>query len=406
MKGEHGLIMNPDFENLKLSTWPEFKEWIPWHMVVPSQRHRQNSAWQPSQPFAMVFMNGAKVYIKGGKEGGSSRGPNINWFWYDEAGRDDTGLAWNIANAGVRIGNSPQAWATYTPRPMEHWSYKFFVKQDISPETLKEFEEASKGDRILIEYFHATREDNRANLDSTYYANLATLYPSGFMRAQEFDGEYANEGGKIGDATWFNGKILTERPNPVLKRVRFWDLAATEKKVVGIGQKKKEMNDPDESVGSLVSKYLGADKKDDFCIEHQVAGQWGWDALLDAIVNTARHDGPYVAIVLEEEPGSGGKNQVAAVKTHMKKFPELSSVQVIGQRARDVGDRVMAANHWFAKAVDGRMYMVKGEWNQKFLSQLDGFTQITHDDRITSVTGAMTWLSPFKSWTRTPFISL
>jgi len=54
-------------------------------------------------------------------------------------------------------------------------------------------------------------------------------------------------------------------------------------------------------------------------------------------VDTARHDGPDVPIVLEEEPGSGGKNQVAAVKAHMKRFPELVAHQVIGQRARDVG---------------------------------------------------------------------
>jgi len=180
-------------------------------------------------------------------------------------------------------------------------------------------------------------------------------------------------------------------------------LAATEKKMVG---KKSEMNDPDESVGSLVSKFIGEEKKDNFCVEHQVGGYWGWDALLEAIANTARHDGPYVAVVLEEEPGSGGKNQVAAVKSYFKKFPELASISVIGQRARDVGDRVMAANHWFAIAADGRMWMVRGDWNGKFLGQVDGFTQILHDDRCTSVTGAMSWLSPFKSWNRNPFLSL
>jgi len=66
----------------------------------------------------------------------------------------------------------------------------------------------------------------------------------------------------------------------------------------------------------------------------------------------------------------------------------------------------MAANHWFALASQGKMHMVKGHWNEKFLNQLDGFTQILHDDRVTSVTGAMTYLRPFKAWSRTPFISL
>ncbi len=66
----------------------------------------------------------------------------------------------------------------------------------------------------------------------------------------------------------------------------------------------------------------------------------------------------------------------------------------------------MAANHWFAVASDGRMWMVAGDWNSKFLGQLDGFTQVMHDDRVTSITGAMNFLSPFKAWSRVPFLSI
>ena len=59
--GESGIIMNPDFENLKISTWPEFREWIPWNMVIPSQRYRSSPSWEPHQPFTLVFRNGATV---------------------------------------------------------------------------------------------------------------------------------------------------------------------------------------------------------------------------------------------------------------------------------------------------------------------------------------------------------
>ena len=419
-QGERGLIMNPDFENLKISTWPEFKRWIPWNMVVPSQRHRKSDVWQPSKPFTMVFMNGAVVYIKGGKEAGSTRGPNVNWFWFDEGGRDETGLAWQLANASVRIGNNPQAWCTETPRPTEHWSYKFFIEQNIPEEIKQEFEKIVGNDRILVEYFHATREDNIKNLDATYYLNLALTYPSGHLRAQEYDGEFANEGGKIGDRAWFNNRVIVNPFSPVIKKVRFWDLAATEKKIVGIG-KKKELNDPDESVGTLASSFIRnidevldengklveKNRKDtNWQFEDMHHGFWSWEQLLEAIVFCARQDGPLIPIVLEEEPGSGGKNQVAAVKTHLKRFPDLVTHQVIGQRARDVGDRVMAANHWFALAAQGKIWIVKGSWNEKFLSQLDGFTQVLHDDLVTSPTGAMSYLRPFKAWSRTPFISL
>ncbi len=414
MQGESGIIMNPDFENLKISTWPEFRDWIPWNMVVQSQRHRQYPSWQPHQPFVLTFINGSVVYIKGGKESSSSRGPNVNWFWYDEGGRDETGLAWQITNAGVRVGNFPQAWCTETPRTMEHWSYKFFVEKNVSDEELREFEKVTKGGRILIEAFHATREDNQANLDSAYYANLAASYPSGWLRAQEYDGEVAAEGEKVGDRTWFKGRITDTPPETASKRVRFWDLAATEKK--------SSKDDPDETCGTLVSKFdASLDENSatvkghenvefnqpNFCIEDQVAGFWNWNRLVEAILNTARYDGPMVEVRIEQEPGSGGKNQIASIRSEFAKYPELAHHTVKEVRARDVGDRVLAANsYWFGVAAQGRMWVVKGGWNEKFFSQLDGFTQTLHDDRITPVTGAMYVLSPFKTWKKVPFIHI
>lgn len=396
MQGEDGAVINPVFGDFKTSTWPEFKQWIDWNMVVPSQRHRKSDAWQPHQPFTMVFLNGAKVYCKGLKDPKSARGANINWLWYDEAASDETGMSWKIAIASVRVGKNPQAWATTTPKGQEHWVYKFFIEHDIPEEAV---EILKKDDRILIETFRGTINDNKANLDPGFYASIVSAFPSGWLRSQEVDGEFATEGGKIGDRAWFKDKIRDEVPNPVAKRVRFWDLAATEKK--------QASDDPDEAVGTLLSKRRDTDiKKDKYCIEHQVAGYWAWEQLLEAIANTARHDGREIPVILEEEPGSGGKNQVAAVWTYFKQFPELAHHKIIGQRARDVGDRVMAANHWFGLAAEGHVEMVKGSWNEKTLSQIDGFTQLTHDDRVTSITGAFTAVSPFKSWAKVPFMTI
>jgi len=395
-KGEDGQVINPVFGDFKTSTWPEFKRWIDWGMVVPSQRHRKNDAWSPHQPFTMVFVNGAKVYCKGLKDPRTARGANINWLWYDEAASDETGMSWKIAIASVRVGENPQAWATTTPKGQEHWVYKFFIERDLPQEAV---ELLSKGDKILIETFKGTINENKENLDPGFYASIISAFPSGWLRAQEVDGEFATEGGKIGDRRWFDGHILEDSPEFVAKRVRFWDLAGTEKK--------QAKDDPDETVGSLVSKRRDDERKTDvFCVEHQVAGWWAWEQLLEAIANTARHDGMEIPVILEEEPGSGGKNQVAAVASHFKKFPELAHHKVIGQRARDVGDRVMAANHWFAIAAEGRVEMVKGGWNDKTLAQIDGFTQLLHDDRVTSITGAMTALNPFRSWKRVPFLTL
>lgn len=418
MLGESGAIMNPDMENFKVSTWPEFKRWIPWEMVVPSQRHRRRPEWEPTKPFTMVFMNGAKVICKGLKNPDSARGPNINWLWYDEAGRDPTGEAWKLAVASVRVGNEPQAWATYTPKHSEHWTTKLFRDKKVPDEAKEQFALALGKDTILIEEFHATRKDNEENLDAGFYASVLTVNPSGWLKQQEYDGEVADEGGQIGYQSWFDGRIITTLPTKIIKKVRSWDTAATEKKAA--------KDDPDESVGSLLIKFYpkdnpewlelyrhlileGQEKQPHFILENQVSGYWIWERLLDVIKNTAKYDGPYVEVYVDQDPGGAGKNQVAAVAQAFKdkSCPELHSHTVKEVDVKKVGDRVLAANtHWFGVAAEGRMWLYKGAWNEGFLGQLDGFTMIGHDDKITSVTSGMYVLNPYKRWAKVPFVSI
>jgi phage terminase large subunit-like protein len=416
MEGESGAVINPDFENLKFSTWPELRLWIPWGMVIPAHRYRARESWEPHQPFVISFLNGARMHVKGLKNPDAARGPNINWLWYDEASRDDTGLSWRIATAAVRIGKNPQAWATATPKSSEHWMYKFFIKQDIPEEAKAAFEEVSAEGKILVEAFHGTIEDNKTHLDPAFYASILTSYPSGYMRAQEVDGEFANEGGKIGDRAWFKDKIISTLPTKIIKKIRSWDTAGSEKKLA--------KDDPDESVGSLIIKFVPAEnpdwlalypvpeelqKKHHFIIENQVAGWWEWEKLLAVIKNAAAHDGPYVEVFIDQDPGGAGKNQVAAVAAAFRdeRNPELHAHKVTEVDVRKVGDRVLAANtHWFGAAAEGRMWLYRGGWNEGFLGQLDGFTQVSHDDKITSVTSGMFVLNPARKWNKMPFVMI
>lgn len=400
MAGENGAVINPVFADFKTSTWPEFKQWIPWNMVVASQRHRKKDEWEPHQPFTMVFLNGSKVYCKGLNNPRGARGPNLNWLWYDEAASDVDGLAWKIAIAAVRVGNNPQAWATTTPKGTEHWVYKFFMNREIPQEVLDILEKSSSSDRILIETFHGSIGDNKDNLDPAFYASILMAYPSGWLRSQEAEGEFANEGGKIGDRNWFNGKVLDVVPDTVSKKVRFWDFAGTEKK--------RAKDDPDETVGSLLDKFELADNpKPQFCIEDMVHGFWEEEKLMKVVLDTARKDGPMIPVYIEQEPASSGKNFIAVVKQEFKKYPELANHRVEGIPAKDVGDRVLAAStYWFGQASQGNMWIMRGEWNEKFLSQLDGFTQLAHDDTITSITGAMYKLNPFRVWRKIPFMKV
>jgi phage terminase large subunit-like protein len=418
MAGESGAIMNPDFANFKISTWPEFREWLPWSMVVPSQRHRMRPDWEPHEPFVMVFMNGVKVYCKGLKDEDSARGPNINWLWYDEAARDKTGGPWRIAIPSVRVGKNPQIWATYTPKGSQHWTTKFFVDKEMPDWAKEAFAKIAPEGTILIDSYRLTQEDNKDNLPETYYVSLSAAYPSGWLHAREVEGLVADEGGQIGYSSWFKNKTITVLPERIIKKIRSWDTAASEKKVA--------KDDPDESVGSLLIKFIpkdnpewleiyrehileGQEKQPHFILENQVSGWWTWEKLLEVIKNTAKYDGYTVPVYVDQDPGGAGKNQVAAVGAAFKdtRNPELNTHQVLEVDVRKVGDRVLAANnHWFGVAAEGRMWMAKGSWNDKFLGQLDGFTLVSHDDTITSVTSGMYVLNPAKKWGRLPFVTI
>lgn len=402
MAGQSGAVMNPDFENFRTSTWQELKDWIPWQMVIPKQQYRQDPGWEAIRPFVMVFRNGARLYCKGLKDPESARGSNVNFFWYDEGRRDTTGLGWKNAIAFCRVGYQPQAWCTTTPAHSQHWTSTFF-NGEISDELLKILDEigADKAQK-LFEIHQTGIERNKENLDPMFYASILAAYPSGYLRAREVEGRVADEEGALGDRTWFNGKVLDKAPDWISKQVRFWDLAATEQKMTKSGKK----NDPDETVGSLV----GTDKESDtmkkkFCLVDQVGGRWLWSDIKKMIVEVARNDGAEIAVCFEQEPASGGKNQVAELKELLQK--EVPEVSVYSLEAKKLGDRVLAANTWFGEANNGQWYMVKGIWNELFLGQLDLFPNpAVHDDRITSVTGGRHWIAPVRTWRKVSFTAI
>ncbi len=394
MAGYSGAVLNPDFENFKESTWAEFRQWIPWDMVHPRHQRMRYQDWTPREPFVLTFLNGARVICKGLKDPDSARGPNINWLWYDEAGRDRTGLSWKLAIASVRVGDNPQAWITTTPAGKTHWIYEFFLDEEKIRQAREEYQKAEN--REYVEVFFTSILENKENIDVGFFASLIAAYPSGYLKEQEIFGRFVDPEGVLGNRDWFNGKIIPTCIDGSLikKKVRFWDLAGTEKKIA-----KRKAGDPDETVGTLVS-YDGTN----YYVEHQIGGQWEWFDVKKKILETTLSDGPFVDVFVEQEPASGGKNQIAELDDFIRR--EISGHPGI-KGYRPEGDRVMLANYWFSLAAQGKIFLVDGEWVGKFLDQLSVFPEGKHDDRITSVSGAIVNLTPIvKKWKKIEFIAV
>jgi predicted phage terminase large subunit-like protein len=401
MKGESGAVLNPVFEDFKDSTWPEFREWIPWDMVVIPDRFRGNPEWEPYRPFQLSFTNRVNVICKGLNNPDSARGPNINWLWFDEGAREVTGLSWKIAIASTRVGDNPQAWATTTPRGKFNWVYEFFEELKIPPEIMGILEDLGYDENNLIETFEGSIDENKENLDPLFYASLVMAYSDDpYFRKQELEGKYVEQGGVLGDSNWFNEKIIEEVPEEVKYWVRYWDLAASEPKI----SKGKKRTDPDYTCGTK----MGWDGKEDFYISDQVNGRWEWDDILNKILDTAIRDGPYVKIRIEQEPGSGGINQVAAIKKFIQEKIPGAPFDIEGHKPQ--GDKIQRANVWFGDAKRGHIWIVDTGWDiEGFYKQLDSFPpnpKKGHDDRIDSVSGARYTIAPIVSWSSPEFLKI
>lgn len=123
-----GILASPDLPHFKKSLWPEFKAWCPVDMVIPEQRYRLSSRWEPREPFTLTFLNDSQLICGGMEDPESWEGPNIHFAHLDEARRMKTAEALKVLDGRVRIplpdGNQPAMWFTTTPR--KNWLYEFF----------------------------------------------------------------------------------------------------------------------------------------------------------------------------------------------------------------------------------------------------------------------------------------
>lgn len=369
MAGESGIVVAPDFEHFRNSTWVELKRWIPWHKVHKSSQYRRLPTWQPKQSFTITFVNGATMTCKGLKDPDSARGPNVNWFWYDEGGRDVNGDGWKLGIAGVRVGKNPQAWLTTTPNGKSHWSYKTFVdRRNLSDDIKKYLADIGSDVDSLFYWERFTIHDNKDNLDPLYYISMVESYGTGWFAQQELEGEFVDPGARLTERKWLEDNIVDFAPEKAVYRTRFWDLAASEKK--------SAKDDPDYTVGTLMSWYRGR-----FYIEDQVSVQARWSDVKELIVATAHADGFDVPIRIEQEPGASGK----AIIEEFVTLEALAGYDIQGIKSSK--DKVVRANPWISQAAANNVKTVRAEWNHDLFDQFEGFPGFKKDDKMDSVSG-------------------
>lgn len=153
-----------------------------------------------------------------------------------------------------------------------------------------------------------------------------------------------------------------------LEIVRYWDLAATEK---------REDNDPDWTVGVK----LGRDKKTGLLyVLHVSRFREGPLVTRTNVLNSASADSKAVRIGLPQDPGQAGKVQAKDWTINLQGY----NVSTRPER----GDKIVRAGPFSAQAQAGNVKILKASWNDEFCSALEGFPDASHDDDMDAVAGA------------------
>ena len=157
-------------------------------------------------------------------------------------------------------------------------------------------------------------------------------------------------------------------------RVRCWDLAATDA---------EEGSTPDWTVGLRASR----DERGVFYVEHVERFQASPEKVERAILALAESDGRGVRIRLPQDPGQAGKAQAQYLTRQLAGF-DIRTKRVTGGKVT----RAMPAS---AQAEAGNIKIVRGAWNEAFLTELENFPGTSSkDDQVDTLSDAIEELAP------------
>jgi predicted phage terminase large subunit-like protein len=215
--------------------------------------------------------------------------------------------------------------------------------------------------------FIPSRLNDNPYLDATVYVkSLDKLDP--ITRAQLLNGDWdIKVDGRMFSRDWF--KIAKIAPKEVVKRVRYWDMAATEPS--------KKNVDPDYTSGCKMS----ITQDGIFYIESIIRFRKKPRETEATIRQVADLDGKDTAIWIEQEPGSSGKSIIDHYRRHI--LPEFI---FYGDKAS--GSKSERATPFSSQAHAGNVYLVDGAWCRDFLDEIELFPDGNHDDQVDSCSGA------------------
>lgn len=157
-------------------------------------------------------------------------------------------------------------------------------------------------------------------------------------------------------------QIVDAIPAGAIKWCRGWDLASTTDGDYTAGGKIGRLPDGRFIIGDMVRLREGPDKRD------------------AAMRNTASRDGRLVKISIPQDPGQAGKGQVLYLTRELAGYNVKSSPES--------GDKETRAEPLAAQINVGNVMMMRGDWNDRLISELRVFPNGTNDDQVDALSRA------------------
>jgi predicted phage terminase large subunit-like protein len=228
-----------------------------------------------------------------------------------------------------------------------------------------------------VTFIPAKLQDNEIlmKLDPGYLANL--MAQGRVERERLLDGNWNT---RLTAGMYFNRgqfQIVEALNTGIVRTVRAWDRAATVPSEIN--------KDPDWTVGLKLCK-LGTGP---WAVMDVVRMRGTPFEIENLIKNVATQDGPNVAIIGSEDPGSAGKSEAQ----HFTQM--LGGFQVKTVRAHK--DKETRAKPVSAQAQAKNIILLRGAWNDQFLKELEGFPDASHDDCVDALSMAFEELTTQRS---------
>lgn len=209
-------------------------------------------------------------------------------------------------------------------------------------------------------FIPAKLDDNPHLNREQYRAQLQDLDPVRKAQVEHGDWLVKPAAGLYFKRLWV--RLVDAVPVNVRWRVRYWDLAAGGDWAVGV-----RMSVTEDGV---------------FVVEHVVRLVGTPGEVRAAVEHTANFDGADVPIVVEQDPGQAGKDQIFSYAV----FLGEKGFAVYGRPKRT--NKITAFGPFSAQAQVHNVLVVRGAWNDAYFDVLEAFPEGDHDDDVDATSGA------------------